>query len=57
VECFQLALKVIENLGEGVVPKAKEAAILQNLGAVLNSLGKFKTAIAYSLRAADIYGR
>ena len=37
-------------------PDAKQAVIMQNLGAVYNSLGKHSEAIRESDEAAQIYG-
>lgn len=54
--CLQVALEVCEE-NEDLVAQEKQAALMQNLGAVLNSLGRYKEAAEYSQHAADIYGK
>ena len=55
-DCFQLALDVCDSEIYGDDENPEKVALLRNLGAVLNALGRFKEAAEKSELAADIYG-
>ena len=55
-ECYKAALSIVEQNTYDMLPPTKRAALLQNLGGVLNSTGNFQDAANYSQQAANIYG-
>ena len=55
-ECYKSALDFSDQNVDDLLPPVKRAALLQNLGAVLNSTENYQEAASYSQQAADIYG-
>ncbi|XP_067933065.1 uncharacterized protein [Watersipora subatra] len=55
-ECYRLALEACEENDYDCWSADKKAGLLQNLGAILNSLGKYKESAEYSQQALNIYG-
>ena len=52
--CFEEALPLTSGSGEG---KWRRAVIMQNLGAVYNSLGDYQRALSIHETAASLHGK